>query len=307
MKDHYEQLRQQQVSLNIDIVSADYLRRNLGGSLMQSLEKLPGVKTIGIGSGGSKPLIRGLGFNQVVVVENGIRHEGQQWGADHALEIDQFAAGRVKVIKGPAEFLYGSEAIGGAIDIKPAALPEAGSAGGSLDMTGKSNNGLYGGSLNLYKRKDRVFADARVTLQQYGDYRIPPETIFVYDYAVPLHQNRLRNTAGHECNLHLRTGWITEPFQSVFFLSHTYSKSGFFANAHGLEPRRVDLELHDASSSDIQLPFQQVSHTKLINQSEIKLGSGHLNVELGYQRNFRQENSLYVNHGYMPPVYPTWQ
>jgi iron complex outermembrane receptor protein len=307
VKDNYEQLRQQEVSLNIDIVSADYLRRNLGGSLMQSLEKLPGVKTIGIGSGGSKPLIRGLGFNQVVVVENGIRHEGQQWGADHALEIDQFAAGRVEVIKGPAAFLYGSEAIGGAIDIKPAALPAPGSAGGSLDMTGKSNNGLYGGSLNLYKRKDRIFADARVTLQQYGDYRVPAETIFVYDYAVPLHQNRLRNTAGHERNLHLRTGWITEPFQSVFFLSHTYSKSGFFANAHGLEPRRVDLELHDASSRDIQLPFQQVSHTKLINQSEIKLGNGRLNVELGYQRNFRQEHSLYINHGYMPPVYPAWQ
>jgi len=140
VKDNYAQLRQQQVSLNIDIASADYIRRNLGGSLMQSLEKLPGVKTIGIGSGGSKPLIRGLGFNQVVVIENGVRHEGQQWGADHALEIDQFAAGRVEVIKGPSAFLYGSEAIGGAIDIKPAALPVAGSAGGAVDLTAKSNN-----------------------------------------------------------------------------------------------------------------------------------------------------------------------
>ena len=307
VKDDYAQLRQQEVSLNIDIVSADYLRRNLGGSLMQSLEKLPGVKMIGIGSGGAKPLIRGLGFNQVVVVENGVRHEGQQWGADHALEIDQFAAGRVEVIKGPSAFLYGSEAIGGAIDIKPAALPAPNSAGGSLDLTGKSNNGLYGGSFNLFARKDRVFADTRVTVQQFGDYRVPAETIFVYDYAVPLHQNRLRNTAGHERNLHLRTGWITEPFQSVFYLSHTYSKSGFFANAHGLEPRRVDLELHDASSRDIQLPFQQVSHMKLINQSEIKLGKSRINLELGYQRNFRQEHSQYVNHGYMPPVYPDWQ
>lgn len=307
VKENYEQLRQQQVSLNIDIVGADYLRRNMGGSLMQSLEKLPGVKTIGIGSGGSKPLIRGLGFNQVVVIENGVRHEGQQWGADHALEIDQFAAGRVEIIKGPAAFLYGSEAIGGAINIKPAVLPVPNSAGGSVDLTGKSNNGQYGGSFNLYGRKDRLFADARVTIQQYGDFRVPADMIYVYDYAVPLHKNRLRNTAGQERNLHLRTGWITAPFQSIFYLSHTYSKSGFFANAHGLEPRRVDLDLHDRSSRDILLPSQQVSHTKLINRSELRYGQNRLNVELGYQHNFRQEHSQYVNHGYMPPVYPTEQ
>ncbi|WP_084165785.1 TonB-dependent receptor [Dyadobacter crusticola] len=307
VKDDYAQSRQQQVSLHIDIVNADYLRRNLGGSLMQSLEKLPGVKTIGIGSGASKPLIRGLGFNQVVVVENGIRHEGQQWGADHALEIDQFAAGRVEVIKGPSAFLYGSEAIGGAIDIKPAAVPAPHSAGGAFDLAAKSNNALYGGSFNLYGRKDRVFADARVTWQQYGDYRVPADTIFVYDYAVPLHRSQLRNTAGQERNLHLRTGWVTEPFQSVFYLSHTFSKSGFFANAHGLEPRRVDLDLHDRSSRDIQLPFQQVSHTKIINRSELRIGHAHVDLELGYQRNFRQEHSQYVNHGYMPPLYPSEQ
>jgi iron complex outermembrane receptor protein len=307
VKDDYIQQRQQQVSLNIDIVGADYLRRNLGGSLMQSLEKLPGVKTIGIGSGGSKPLIRGLGFNQVLVIENGVRHEGQQWGADHALEIDQFAAGRVEIIKGPAAFLYGSEAIGGAINIKPAVLPAPNSAGGSVDLTGKSNNGQYGGSFNLYGRKDRLFADARITIQQYGDFRVPADMIYVYDYAVPLHNNRLRNTAGQERNLHLRTGWVTEPFQSVYYLSHTYSKSGFFANAHGLEPRRVDLDLHDRSSRDILLPSQQVAHTKLINRSELRYGQSRLNVELGYQHNFRQEHSQYVNHGYMPPVYPTEQ
>lgn len=75
-------------SLNVETVNNSFIQRNLGGSLMQSLQKLPGVKTISIGSGGSKPLIRGLSFNQVIVVENGLKHEGQQWGADHGLEID---------------------------------------------------------------------------------------------------------------------------------------------------------------------------------------------------------------------------
>lgn len=303
--ENYLQKRQKEVSLSVDVVNADYIRRNLGGSLMQSLEKLPGVKTIGIGSAGSKPLIRGLGFNQVIVLENGVRHEGQQWGADHALEIDQFAAGRVEVIKGPAAFLYGSEAIGGAINISPAVFPSINSAGGIADLTAKSNNGLYGGSLNLFARKKRAFVDGRASWQSYGDYRVPADHIFVYDYNVPLHKNRLRNTAGRERNFHLRAGWVTEPFQSVFYISNTYSKSGFFANAHGLEPRRVDLELHDSSSRDMLLPRQNVSHTKLINRSELRYGQNRLNVELGYQRNFRQEHSQYVNHGYMPAVYPS--
>src|SRR5690606_5168768 len=100
-------------ALNKELVDQQYIHRHLGGSLMQTLSRLPGISNIGIGSGQSKPLIRGLGFNRVVVVEKGLKHEGQQWGADHGLEIDQFAAGNIEVIKGAASFLYGSDAIGG--------------------------------------------------------------------------------------------------------------------------------------------------------------------------------------------------
>src|SRR5690606_25187778 len=76
------ELRKEESS-NVTFIRADFIRQNRGGSLMKSLERLPGISAIGIGSGSSKPLIRGLGFNQVMVVENGIKHEGQQWGADH--------------------------------------------------------------------------------------------------------------------------------------------------------------------------------------------------------------------------------
>jgi len=299
-------LRKQEESLNLEVVGRDFLQRHRGGSLMQTLDRLPGVKTIGIGSGQSKPLIRGLGFNRVVVVENGVKHEGQQWGADHGLEIDQFAAEQVEILKGAASFVYGSDAIGGAIEVKPAPVPAARTAGGSVDLIGKSNNALYGTSANVFGRGQHWFADARATYQNYGDYRVPTDQIFVYDFAVRLHRNQLRNTAGRETGLHLHTGYVGERFRSVFYLSNVGSRSGFFANAHGLEPRRVDTELHDASSRDILLPSQQVNHLKLINRSQYQLpGTPHrLEAELGYQHNFRQEFSQYVNHGYMPPVYP---
>jgi iron complex outermembrane receptor protein len=302
--DRYEARRKKTESLNIETVNSSFIQRNLGGSLMQSLQRLPGVKTISIGSGGSKPLIRGLSFNQVIVVENGIKHEGQQWGADHGLEIDQYAVNRVEIIKGPSSFLYGSDAIGGAINIKPVPFPVQHILGGSADFTGKSNNEQFGGSFNLFGRNEKWFFDTRITEMEYGDYRVPTDTVHVYNYAVPLYKNHLRNTAGKEIDLHGSVGYVTDQFKSVFYVSNIYTKSGFFANAHGLEPRNVDTALHDKSSRDILMPYQEVTHTKMSNTTSFSIGTHKLETQLDFQQNFRREWSHYVNHGYMPPLYP---
>lgn len=290
--------------LNKETVDQQYIHRHLSGSLMQTLSRLSGISNIGIGSGQSKPLIRGLGFNRVVVVEKGVKHEGQQWGADHGLEIDQFATGDIEVVKGAASFLYGSDAIGGVIDIKPETLPEKGTLSGSFDLIGKSNNALYGTSANIKGRTEKWVYGGRITYLNYGDYRVPTDTVHVYDYPVHLYKQKARNTAGRELNFHVNTGYITEDFRSIFYVSNNATESGFFANAHGLEPRRVDTDLHDASTRDIQMPSQQVNHLKVINRSSLSLGIHLLEMEAGFQHNFRQEFSEYVNHGYMPPVYP---
>jgi len=291
-------------ALPMEIVNRDYISRNMGGSLMKSLEKLPGIKSIGIGSGNSKPLIRGLGFNQVVVAEHGIKHEGQQWGADHGLEIDQFNAGQIEIVKGPAAFLFGADAIGGAIDIKSPAPPAAHTHGGSVDIAGKTNNDQVALSAQVFTRTDHWFITTRVTATDYGDYRVPADTVYVYSYAAPLHRRQVRNTAGRERNLHLSTGWIGKRWTTTFYGSIVYNKSGFFANAHGLEPRRVDAALHDRSSRDIQLPSQEVTHYKLVNSTTFHIGGHTAQWQTSFQRNFRQEWNNYVNHGYMPPLYP---
>ena len=100
VKDDYAEERKKDESLNIEIVNDEYLKQNRGGSLMNSLERLPGVSTINIGSDQSKPIIRGLGFNRVVVVENGIKHEAQQWGEDHGLEQTAQVPARVHEVAG---------------------------------------------------------------------------------------------------------------------------------------------------------------------------------------------------------------
>lgn len=296
--------RQAEESLNIQVVDADFIKRNLGGSLMKSLERIPGINNIGIGSGASKPLIRGLGFNQVLVVENGIKHEGQQWGADHGLEVDQFAVGRMEIIKGPASFMYGPDAIAGVIDIKPPPIPSESSFGGAIDLTGKSNNRLYGTSLNLFGRKNGWFFDTRVTYMDYADLKVPADTVYVYDFAVRLHDRQVRNTAGKEFNLHGSLGYIGEKTTNILSFSRVYNQAGFFANAHGLEPRRVDSGIHDASDRDVLLPNQDVSHTKVTNSAQYKSERSLTELKLGFQNNYRREWSQYVNHGYMPPIYP---
>jgi iron complex outermembrane recepter protein len=300
----HDEQRKREEPLNIEIVNDVYLKQNLGGSLMGSLERLPGVTTIDIGSGQSKPVIRGLGFNQVVVVENGIKHEAQQWGADHGLEIDQYAVDYIEVIKGPASLMYGSDAIGGIIDMKSNNIPAENTFGGTVDLTGKTNNDFLGTSVSLYGRKKWFFASARATLLDYGDYKVPTDSVDLYSYRVALHNNQFRNTAGKEQNLHTSIGVIKNRFQSKFSLGSVNSKGGFFANAHGLEPRSIDAGLHDGSNRDILFPYHKVNHFKIINTTRYQWKRLELETNLGFQRNFRQEWSPYVSHGWMPAVFP---
>jgi len=300
IKDNYVETRKKKESLNIEIVNDNYLKQNRGGSLMNSLERLPGITTIDIGSGQSKPVIRGLSFNRVVVVENNIKHEGQQWGSDHGLEIDQYSIDNIEVIKGPASLMYGSDAIGGVIDMKTKKPSAENTIGGTIDFSGKTNNDFLGTSIYLFGRKNWFFADFRATILNYGDYKVPTDSVNIYSYRAALYKNYLRNTAGKEQNINLSFGVIFPKFQSKFFISNISSKNGFFANAHGLEPRNVDTILHDKSSRDINYPYQEVIHFKTINKSQYVLKKLKLELDLGFQRNFRQEWSQYVDHGYMP-------
>jgi iron complex outermembrane receptor protein len=301
--DNYYETVKKANPMNIEIVSDDFLHHNTGGSLMQSLSRLPGISSIDIGSGQSKPLIRGLGFNRVLVTENGITHESQQWGSDHGLEIDQFAAGSIELIKGPASIIYGSDAIGGVINIKDSEIPEINSLNINADFIAKSNNDYLGTSVVVDGRKNKLFAGIRLTASDYGDYKVPTDSIDIYSYRAALHENRLRNTAGNEINFHINTGYFGEKMQLRLFVSSINSKSGFFANAHGLEPRSVDTLLHDASSRDLNYPYQLINHFKSSASIKWKLNRLSIESDIAYQRNFRQEFSKYESHGYMPAVF----
>lgn len=292
---HAEQMRSSQSTV---VVSREYLQQHFSGSLMQTLEGIPGVKAMSIGSGQSKPIIRGLGFNRVVVAEDGIKHEGQQWGDDHGLEIDQFSIDRTEVVKGPAALMYGSDAIGGVLSLYSNYLPTE-RLEGAVQLFGRSNNGLVGLSAKVGGRRNRFFYRANVTFTDYADYRIPTDSIQYYSYYIKLKNQRLRNTAGRERDGSFMVGYLGRRFHTDMRVSDSYSRSGFFADAHGLEVRLSDID-YNHSRRDIDLPYQWVNHLKVLSHSSWFGELWTAEANLAYQHNLRQERSEPISHGYMP-------
>ncbi|UMB52778.1 TonB-dependent receptor [Lutibacter sp. A64] len=281
------------------MVSEEFLNKNRENSLMQTLSKIPGVSTISIGSGQSKPVIRGLGFNRVAVVQNGIKHEAQQWGSDHGLEIDQYGIENIQIIKGAASLLYGSDAIAGVVDIQPTKTPLKNSFNGEVNLLGESNNDLLGVSAGIQSRKDKWFYRGRLTYRDYGDYKVPTDKINYENYIFELDDNNLRNTAGKEANASFSIGYISDYIKSETFFSNVNAKNGFFANAHGLEVRSSTID-YDSSNRDIDYPFHKVNHFKITNNTSVTLDNHTLHFDLGFQNNHREEHSEPSPHGYMP-------
>jgi iron complex outermembrane receptor protein len=114
--------RAQQVTGIRKELSARDLEQTKGFSLAEALSRVTGVAMLQTGATISKPVIHGLHGNRILTINNGVRQEGQQWGNEHAPEIDLFIAGRLTVIKGVDELRYGSDAIGGVILVEPKAL-----------------------------------------------------------------------------------------------------------------------------------------------------------------------------------------
>lgn len=280
-------------------VDEEYLHANRENSLMQTLRKIPGVSTMTIGSGQSKPTIRGLGFNRVSVIQNGIKHEAQQWGSDHGLEIDQYGIEEIRIIKGPASLMHGSDAIAGVVDIQPAKTPAINSFEGEVNILGETNNELLAISTGVQGRKQKWYYRARLTYRDYADFKVPTERISYENYIFELDNNNLRNTAGQEANGSVSIGYVDDSFKSETYISNVNAKNGFFANAHGLEVRTSSID-YDTSNRDIDLPFHKVNHIKIVNNSWLDLDSHKLFFDIGYQNNQREEHSEPVPHGYMP-------
>lgn len=287
-------------SENVETVNKQYIQEQFSGSLANTLERLPGVNSVEIGAGTSKPIIRGLGFNRVAVSENGIKQEGQQWGADHGLEIDAFSIENIEVIKGVGAIEHGSDAIGGVIKIINDRVPEEGFTGEVIGFA-RSINNTVSASTNLALRVNKFFYKIKATGSQFGDYSIPTDNIIYLTRNIPIYNQRLKNTAGEEVDLYGQIGYLGDHYKGTISLSNVYYKAGFFPGAHGIpSASRVQ---DDEDRRNIEFPFQRVNHFKFINKNEWFYHNYSLEVVLGFQNNHRQEWSRFHTHypGQAPP------
>lgn len=279
---------------NETVVSNRNIIENYAGSLASSLKNVAGVQSSDIGSGNSKPIIRGLGLNRVAVSENGIKQEGQQWGADHGLEMDALQTEKVEIIKGVGAIAYGGDAIGGVIQIQNDSIPAKDGFSGSVLMHGQTVNEGFGLSATSAFRKNNHFLKAKFSVQDYADFKIPTDQIRYLNTYIPVDNNRLKNTAGDEKSAYLQGGFFNDNFKNILSLSFVGSKIGFFPGAHGIPS--VDSARQDGNFRDVDFPFQKVNHFKVINQSEWKKDAHTWFLNIGVQHNHRQEWSEFHTH-----------
>ena len=296
----YQQRQAKKSALAVDVVDQDFLRKHFTGNFMQAMENIPGVQAMDIGSGFSKPMIRGMGFNRIAVLENGIKQEGQQWGADHGLELDAFNIGTVNVLKGPSSLLYGSDAMGGVIDITSPPVPSVDMLFGDVTLLGKSVNGTLGGSFMLGIKKSFWYAQVRYSEQHFGDYRIPTDTIVYLTQKMPVYGRKLKNTAGIERNIGFFAQYQRQRYKANYSVSNVYQKTGFFPGAHGIpDVSRVE---DDGDSRNMELPYSKVNHLKVTTLQQYAWEKLVLSGDFGFQNNHREEWSVFHTHYGSQPV-----
>ena len=266
------------------------LAATAGKSLGETLKEIPGVNTIQAGPGIFKPVIHGVHSTRVLILNHGIRQEGQQWGAEHAPEVDPFVASEIIVVKDASAIKYGGDALGGVVIVNPPALPEKAGLGGSLNLVGQSNgragtvSGMLEGGL---KNHDGWGWRIQGTGKRAGDYHTATYS--------------LTNTGSKELDFSGATGYHRKTFGAEVFFSHFQTELGILkgtaiSNADDLQAamERTPPQYTSGFSYNISAPRQHVVHNLLKLNMHKELERGKLTFQYGFQNNARQEYDIRI-------------
>jgi len=161
---------QHENAVKIDVLKSREILFTGTPNFMESLTMVPGVDMIAKGQGVSKPVIRGLSMNDILVMNNGVRIENYQFSENHPLGIDDNDVDRIEVIKGPASLLYGSDAIGGVINFIKEKPAPTGKIIGDYRLQLHSNTLGINNSLGLKGTTKNLFGGFRFGCKNHADY-----------------------------------------------------------------------------------------------------------------------------------------
>jgi len=273
------------------------LDQTRGQSLGEALKQISGVTTLQTGSSIAKPVIHGMHSNRVLILNNGVRQEGQQWGSEHAPEIDPFVAKKITVLKGAAGVRYGSDAIAGVIMLEPDTLPDSIVLKGEMNSVyftnGRQtvNSGIMEGGFDNSNVKKSSKIPYSIGYRIQGTYKRGG------DISTPNY--RLANTGIQEINYSLslsykRKNWISEVFYSQFTTKIAIFSGSHIGNVSDLIEaikRGIPLSIYtpEKFTYAIDRPFQDVQHNLLKVKNTLKNRYGILSLTLGSQYDFRKE------------------
>ena len=261
----------------VNIVSPQVLRATASTNIIDAISHQPGVSQLTTGGSISKPIIRGLGYNRVVVMSEGVRQEGQQWGDEHGVEVDGSGVGSVEILKGPASLMYGSDAMAGVVILHPQPTLPEGEIRANVSSEYQTNNGLFGYNLSMAANQQGFVWDARYSDKMAHAYKNK------YDGYVP--GSQFRERAGrlmlgvNKSWGHSRLTWTAYHLTPGIIEGERNEDTGELEHEEGWTG-------HQYGKS---LPFQQVKHYKAVWDNSLNLSSGYLKAIIGYQQNRRQE------------------
>jgi len=273
----------------VNIIRKEELLRGSSTNLIDALSKTPGVAQISTGPAISKPSIRGLGYNRVVVVNDGIRQEGQQWGDEHGIEIDEYNVNKAEVLKGPASLMYGSDALAGVVNfISVVPAPEK-TIKANIFTTYQTNNRQRGFHGDIGGNENGFIWGVNGSFKAAGDYKNK------YDGYVFNSKFNEKDFGGY---IGVNKSWGFSHLLISKFDQHLGlvegerdSATGKFVksiNNNGVESEAIAGGA-DFTSTDPSIPRQRIQHFKIASDNSFNMGKDRLTVTLGYQRNQRQE------------------
>jgi iron complex outermembrane receptor protein len=271
-----------------EALSGRALDRTRGLDLARSLGDLAGVRVLGSGAT-AKPIINGMNSNRISLVYDGIVHANQDWGLDHAPEIDPFSAGSIRVLKGAAGVRYGPDAIGGVVLVEPRAYPDDAATAGDLNLVGLTNG--WGGAASgavlttLPGDWDRLSLRLEGTYRRLGDFTTPN---YVLD-----------NTAQEERAVRAGARWRWDGGHVQASYSHYANDYGIFSGIVSEGPRQffeqLEREIPNGIETfrygwDIERPFSTVRHDVAQLRTRVALSkASDLTLTYAFQANDRRE------------------
>ena len=260
----------------ISIVSGKELRQTTSTNIIDAIAHQPGVSQITTGSGISKPIIRGLGYNRIIVMNEGVRQEGQQWGDEHGIEIDQQNVNSVEILKGPASLMYGSDAMAGVLILHGSPVLPEGEMKANVATEYQTNNGLFDYSLNFAGNQKGFVWDARFTDKYAHAYKNK------YDGYVP--GSQFSERAGRLL-IGVNKQWGHSHLTATLFHQTPSIVEGERDEVTG----ELECATDNVKTYSKALPFQKIKHNKAVWDNSLNLSKGWLKAIVGYQQNRRQE------------------